>query len=170
VAVCHPTLFGNITLNHVLLFVSFYRLLGFGHIFFWYKEQSLTWSPKDSLMGNLSYVSLIPNGNSQQGGYHGQAEVRRACQTKTQYGASYDWILVVNADEFVWLGPNSTTVQDFVLKSPQILYYSFGKWQYSTNRAISIAKEKDAGFGLDNLPFTLGWHCYSNPNSDSCPD
>ncbi len=121
-------------------------------------------------MGNLSYVSLIPNGNSQQGGYHGQAEVRRACQTKTQYGASYDWILVVNADEFVWLGPNSTTVQDFVLKSPQILYYSFGKWQYSTNRAISIAKEKDAGFGLDNLPFTLGWHCYSNPNSDSCPD
>ena len=169
-AVCHPTLFGNITLNRVLSFVSFYRLLGFGHIFFWYEEESLSWSPKDALLGNLSYVTLTPNSQSQRGGYHGQAEVQRACRTEAQYGASFDWILVVDADEFLWLGPNSTTVQDFVRQSPHITYYSFGKWQYSANRAISIAEEKDAGFGLDNLPFTLGRYCYSNPNSDSCPD
>jgi hypothetical protein len=169
-AVCHPTLFGNITLNRVLSFVSFYRLLGFGHIFFWYEEESLAWSPNDSLLGNLSYVTLIPNSQSQRNGYHGQAEVQRACRTDTQYGASYDWILVVDADEFLWLGPNTTTVQDFVLQSPQITYYSFGKWQYSTNRAISIAEEEDAGFGLNNLPFTLGRYCYSEPNSRSCPD
>jgi hypothetical protein len=61
VAVCHPTLFGNITLNPVLLFVSFYCLLGFEHIFFWYKEESLAWSPKNSLLGNLSHVMLTPN-------------------------------------------------------------------------------------------------------------
>ena len=167
-AVCHPTLFGNITLNRVLSFVSFYRLLGFGRIFFWYEEDSLAWSPTQSL-GNLSYVTLTPNSHSQRGGYHGQGEVQRACRSEA-HGASYDWILVVDADEFLWLGPNFTTVQDFFLQNPLITYYSFGKWQYSTNRATSIAQEKDAGFGLDNLPFTLGRYCYSNPNADSCPD
>ncbi|KAL3815270.1 hypothetical protein ACHAXA_001882 [Cyclostephanos tholiformis] len=169
-AVCHPTLFGNITLNRILSFVSFYRLLGFGHIFFWYEEESLAWSPTSSFLGNLSYVTLSPNSHSQRGGYHGQNEVQHSCRTEAQFGASYDWVLVVDADEFLWLGPNVTTIQDFVVQTPHITYYSFGKWQYSTNRAISITEEDDAGFGLDNLPFTLGRYCYSRPNSYSCPD
>ena len=175
-AVCHPTLFGNISLHCVLSFVSYYSLLGFGHVFFWYEEDSLAWSPNMGVLGNLSYATLTPTSQAMPqggGGYHGQGEVQRACQRGVQYGALYDWILVVDADEYLWLGgSNTATIQDCVGQHPHITYYSFGKWQYSTNRATLLPNNtnKNAGFMLDAMPFTLGRYCYNNPNADSCPD
>jgi hypothetical protein len=38
-AVCHKTIYGDISLEKVLSFVSYYRLLGFDRIFLWYEPE-----------------------------------------------------------------------------------------------------------------------------------
>lgn len=170
-AVCHPTLFGNLTLARILSFASYYRLLGFDHLFFWYEAESLPWTASElQLLGNLSYVTVTRFPDSQTLNYHGQNEVQRACRKDPQYGASYDWLLVVDADEYLWLGPDLSTVQDFVLQHPSITYFSFGKWMYSTTLTSSLQANESSRFGVDIFPFTLGRYCYRGPSRKSCPD
>lgn len=67
----------------------------------WYEPETMSWSPTE--LGRLGNLSLTQN-HDYGGEYHGQVEVQRACRVDPQYGASYDWVLVVDADEYLWLG------------------------------------------------------------------
>jgi hypothetical protein len=58
VAVCHPTMFGEkISLDPFFAWVSYYRLLGFDHIFLWYEDYIAT-LPRFAEFQALPYVTL----------------------------------------------------------------------------------------------------------------
>eukprot|EP00804_Cyclotella_cryptica_P018775 CCRYP_007261-RA/>CCRYP_007261-RA protein AED:0.02 eAED:0.02 QI:111/1/1/1/0/0/2/938/388 len=174
-AVCHPTLFGTATPGRFLAFVSYYRLLGFDHIFAWYEPVSLNWTDYDyEQIRNLSsYVTLTEYKRTPNDGYVGQVQVAKTCRGEERFAKLYDWILAVDADEFLWLGQNRT-IKEFLSQNPSIRYFSFGKWQYGSIPTINL--KEDSGFGLDQFPFTPKTYCYQPPPSsrtdrwDYCPD
>lgn len=171
-AICHPTLFGNISLHRTFSFVSYYRLLGFEHFFFWYEPETLAWSASEiRRFENLPYVTLTKYDatNYDDIPYHGQAIVQKQCLGDPKYAALFDWVLAADVDEFLWLGPNVGTVQDFVRQQPNITYYSFGKWQYATKVSSPPRKSGNFAFGLESFPFTPGRYCYKDPEAESCP-
>ncbi|KAL7479464.1 hypothetical protein ACHAW6_005206 [Cyclotella cf. meneghiniana] len=163
-AVCHPTLFGTAKPRRFLAFVSYYRLLGFDHIFAWYEPGSLNWTDYDyEQVRNLSsYVTLTEYQKTPNDGYHGQLQVAKACRGEERFAKLYDWILAVDMDEFLWFDQNKT-IKEFLSQNPSIAYYSFGKWQYGTIPTVPL--KHDSGFGLDQFPFTPKTYCYQHPPS-----
>jgi Glycosyltransferase family 92 len=199
-AVCHPTLFGNVSISRILSFVSYYRLLGFGHIFLWIDRSSVTWtSTQYQQLEDLMYVTLTdyvtsPNNTSMTNhesssekmgndkSYHGQTTVQYLCRSHPDYAANYDWNLVVDADEYLWLGHNHQTIQGFMdryNKNNQYTYISFGKWQYSPVNILSSINdahnEYDNSsidtvvnhFGIERYAFTPKLYCYNDVNNDA---
>jgi hypothetical protein len=92
VAICHPTIFINKTstneaksvfLRRFLNFVSYHRLLGFEHFFFWY-EANIAELPLFDTLRALPYVTMTeyiaPKGHLVYGkAYHGQLLVQELC-------------------------------------------------------------------------------------------
>jgi hypothetical protein len=144
-AVCHPTIFippptklamnnatrtknkekknhdnndSNMMLQRFLVFASYYRLLGFEHLFFWY-EGPVAKLPYFDQLAALPYVTLteyrqIRHNTKNQlrtGGdeYHGQGNVADLCLQDERFGRLYDWVLSVDADEYLWLAPQRST-------------------------------------------------------------
>jgi hypothetical protein len=142
-AVCHPTIFippsakslvlldnnnnattterihddndNNMMLQRFLAFASYYRLLGFEHLFFWY-ERSVAKLPYFDQFAALPYVTLTEYREQRRskirtGGddYHGQGTVADLCLQDERYARLYDWVLSVDADEYLWLAPLLTT-------------------------------------------------------------
>lgn len=173
-AVCHPTIHGNVTsMDRFFGFVSYYRLLGFDHVFMWYLKESISTTPEVwhdfNRLANLSYVTMTEFENDDNNTkYYGQREVQTACLSEPHFAGSYDWALVVDADEFLWFHQNMT-VKDF-LSRQNYTYYSFGKWQYSRQSAVALPETEDAGFGLDRYAFTPGFYCYLERGNQYCPD
>ena len=175
-AVCHPTIHGKLnSMGRFLAFVSYYRLLGFDHVFLWYEKESITrGSPSVwegfNILANLSYVTMtefVDDGRNAV--YHGQGYVQVDCFSKPEFGASFDWVLVADADEFLWFDQN-VTIKEFVSQNKNYTYISLGKWQYSFKTAIPLPDTEDAGFGLDRYPFTPGLYCYLGVGKEYCPD
>jgi hypothetical protein len=134
VAVCHPTIFippnklddDNATntsnnkqdakmLQRFLAFASYYRLLGFDHLFFWYERPVSTLSYFDQLAA-LPYVTMteyrdVRSQRKAGNDYHGQGNVEDLCLQDERFARLYDWVLNVDADEYLWLAPSSTTIE-----------------------------------------------------------
>ena len=105
--------------------------------------------------------------------YWGQTWVAELCRGEERYAKNYDWVLAIDADEFLWFDRNWTAKEFIMSQDPSIGYYSFGKWQYGT--AVSTNVKQDSGFGLDRFSFTPRLYCYAfggkGPNRwDNCPD
>ena len=186
-AICHPTIHGKITsMDRFFAFVSYYRLLGFDHIFMWYKKESLNNLWEDFVrLSNLSYVTMTEfvvdddDGGGDKSGrrnkdelkYHGQSQVQKACIDQPEFGLLYDWVAILDADEFLWFDED-ITIKEFLIKNNNYTYFSFGKWQYGRQSAISSLSQ-DSGFGLDRYPFTPGLYCYMGGkygmNKEYCP-
>ena len=160
-AVCHPTIHsettrGNLTsMEKFLVFVSYYRLLGFDHIFLWYLPGIQYIDGFDTLQA-LPYVTITehdPSLSQQKETYFGQGKVMAACLREEQYAHSYDWVLSIDADEYLWLNPQfsnqtaspqsgTTTnsserpmlnVKDWLTSNgfDRYHYLSFGKYMYT---------------------------------------
>jgi hypothetical protein len=98
-AICHRTLHGNINMQKVFSFVSSYRLLGFDHIFFWYRPH-IALSPRFDELKALPYVTLTEYTG---GGEHdGQFVVEEACLSQAKFAANYTWALSIDLDEYLW--------------------------------------------------------------------
>ena len=174
-AVCHPTIHGNITsMERFFAFVSYYRLLGFDHVFMWYLKDSVTtsstvWEDFNRL-ANLSYVTMtefVDGGRNVK--YYGQSEVPTVCVSRPEFASLYNWTIVVDADEYLWF-KTKLTIKTF-LSQHNYTYYSFAKWQYSPRAAISLSEHEDSGFGLDRYAFTPGMYCYQGLGKETyCPD
>jgi len=145
-AVCHRTLFGsNITLDPLFAFVSYYRLLGFDHIFFWYRPHVAN-VPRFEELIRLPYVTLTEHTGG--GRNEGQLEVEKECLSNSTYAADYNWALTVDADEFLWFNSH-VSVKDFLSGyDSNYTFLSFGKWMYTTMHRVRL--KEDSGFGLDS--------------------
>lgn len=161
-AICHPTLHGNPSVLRILTFISYHRLLGFDHIFFWYEGNAV-----DPLhFQHLPYVSFkkvsTKTANSY---YHGQFEVMTECMTKEAVG--YDWAMTLDADEYLWFN-EQISLKDFLLKHSNYTYLSFGKFIYTTMHYYNTTQNK-TGFQLEQYPFTAGSYCFPRYGHSYCP-
>ena len=165
-AICHPTLFGkNIHLARLFAFCSYYRLLGFDHVFFWHTPEIRTLAYFDELQ-SLPYVTLTEYIPKQDEKYYGQRQVMEMCLNDPQYAASYDWALSIDADEYLWFR-DKMSVKTFVRQRPQYNYFSFGKWSYTQMHAVLV--NNDSGFDLDHWAFTGGSFCNREYGNTKCP-
>ncbi|KAL7559556.1 hypothetical protein ACA910_009957 [Epithemia clementina (nom. ined.)] len=153
-AVCHPTIHGNLSsLEQFLIFVSYYRLLGFDHVFLWYLPH-IAHVPGFDPLASLPYVTLTEYHHSDYDYYHGQYVAMQECLNNTQFARLYDWALMVDADEFLWLNntsnrnnnnsssnssSNNQTSRNIIKTwmvdngyHPLYHYLSFGKYMYTT--------------------------------------
>jgi len=160
-AVCHRTLFGSsITLDPLFAFVSYYRLLGFDHIFFWYRPDIASVSRFDEL-NSLPYVTLTEYTGG--GREEGQLVVEAECLSNSTYAADYTWALPIDADEFLWFNSHMS-IKDFLsIYNSSYDFLSFGKWMYTILHGVRL--KKDSGFGLDTFAFTAKSHCSHNFSS-----
>jgi len=166
-AVCHRTLFGdnNVHLDPLFAFVSYYRLLGFDHIFFWYRP-NIANLPHFVELRNLPYVTMTEYTGG--GVEHGQAIVEEQCMSNASFAASYDWTLVIDADEYLWFH-TSMSIKDFLaIYHSNYTFLSFGKWMYTMQHAVKDDVQ-DSGFGLDSLAFTAKSHCMRYTNQQHIP-
>jgi hypothetical protein len=164
-AVCHRTLYGNLTVSKVFSFVSYYRLLGFDHIFFWYRPHIALSQRFDELKA-LPYVTLTEYTG---GGEHdGQFVVEHACLSQAKFAANYTWALSIDLDEYLWYrwrGPIYTFVHYLLA---DFHYVSIGKHIYTQRHAVALERN-DSGFGLDRYAFTAGPYCYEYTEEYWCP-
>jgi hypothetical protein len=102
VAICHPTLFvtedGTFRLDRIFGFVSYYRLLGFDHVFLWYEQNILNSTGVSAkqweTLLSLPYVTMslyTPTGSKEEREYHGQSLVQTMCREERRFAGLYDW-------------------------------------------------------------------------------
>jgi Glycosyl transferase family 2 len=180
VAVCHPTMFGDIVLDTHFAWVSYYRLLGFDHIFLWY-EGNISKLPRFDELAALPYVTLtLRNNSGSKEVYHGQSRVEKECFAMANH-SRFDWALAIDVDEYIWF-QKPQSIQNFLAhyESQGYTYISLGKHHYSTRhvyngtmtttaRQQEEAAPADAGFGLEQYPYTPGPYCYGNRGNSKCP-
>jgi Glycosyltransferase family 92 len=178
VAVCHPTMFGDLLLDTHFAWVSYYRLLGFDHIFLWY-EENISKLPRFDELAALPYVTLTLHNYSDTTGikevYHGQTTVEKECFTMANH-SNFDWALPIDVDEYIWF-QKPQSIQDFLTHYEQqgLAYISLGKHHYSTRHVYRSPDDDedddaDAGFGLEQYPYTPGTYCNRNPGNFICPN
>jgi len=150
-AVCHRTLFGNISLDPIFAFVSYYRLLGFDHVFFWYRPE-VAKLQRFQQLHDLPYVTMTQYDGG--GREHGQEIVHHLCLKNDTYAGTYDWALIIDIDEYLWF-KKKQSIKSFILEYQLIrnkTYISFGKWMYTVKHSTTTL---DSGFGLDEYPYTV---------------
>jgi hypothetical protein len=166
-AICHRTLFGNATIPKIFSFVSYYRLLGFDHIFFWYRP-NITQVPHFDELNALPYVTMTEYTGTPGKRTHGQVEVEHECLSQAKFAANYTWALPVDMDEYLWYN-RSEPIYEFVHRLGDLHYVSLGKYMYTHRHAVALERN-DSGFCLDRYAFTAGPYCYrKRPKDDICP-
>jgi hypothetical protein len=164
-AVCHRPLFGNVTLNRMFPFVSYYRLMGFDHVFLWYQPH-VAGTPRFEELAALPYVTMTEYaGDAPEFGQH---VAEQACMGQPEFAANYTWALPIDVDEYLWLD-KPESIQSFLARKANDLHYiSIGKRMYTHQYSVE-ATTPDSGFGLDRFSYTAGDYCYQNPIKRTCP-
>jgi hypothetical protein len=115
-------------MQKVLSFVSYYRLLGFDHIYFWYRPD-IALRPRFDQLKALPYVTLTEYAG---GGEHdGQFVVEHACLSQAKFATNYTWALTIDLDEYLWYswrGPIYTFIAHILAN---FHYVSIGKYMYT---------------------------------------
>jgi hypothetical protein len=163
-AICHPTLHDEPDLERVLHFCSYYKKLGFDHLFLWYLPH-IAVQPMFNELAALPYVTLTlfdPTG--QDAVYFGQGTVEKQCMS--ELARNYTWTLVIDADEYLWFA-EQMDVKEFLERHVNYTYLSFGKWMYTPRYKVAPNEEPLFG-GLNYYAFTGRSYCYTG-GSDECP-
>jgi hypothetical protein len=164
-AICHRTLHGNLNMDKVFSFVSYYRLLGFDHIFFWYRP-GIAELPRFDELQALPYVTLTEY--TGQGVHHGQTVVESKCLTRPEFAANYTWAFPIDLDEYLWYTWREPIYNYIVNRLANLSYVSIGKYMYTQRHAVTLERN-DSGFGLDRFAFTAGSYCYGFAGMYACP-
>jgi hypothetical protein len=96
-AVCHPTLHGRPDLQRVIHWATYYRAIGFDHLFLWHNPDVQELPHFDELAA-LPFVTLDVANDTVES-YYGQHRVERECFTFL--ARNYTWALAVDADEYL---------------------------------------------------------------------
>jgi hypothetical protein len=85
--------------------MSYYRLLGCDHIFFWYCPD-IAQRPYFDELKSLPYLTLTEYTGPAHW-LHGQVEVEHECLSQAKFAANYTWALPVDLDEYLWYNNNN---------------------------------------------------------------
>lgn len=167
VAICFKTLFGSIDLGIVLQWAAYNRLLGFDHIFMWYRPEMVNNSRFNELQ-SLPYVTLTLNTKGNRKNYYNQWWTEEICNQDDQFAGKYDYALHADIDEYLWF-PSKIGVKEFLLQHSELNYMSFGKRMYTLdhspeipssleNHQIDMSMSDD--FAVSKYPFYIESFCY----------
>jgi hypothetical protein len=167
-AICHRTLFGNFNMRKIFNWVSYYRLLGFDHIFMWYRPEIAQLPYFDELEA-LPYVTLTEYTGPANRRNDGQADVEHACLSEAKFAANYTWAFPIDIDEYLWYNHREPIYEYVVNRLGDLHYVSLGKYMYTRKHVVALERN-DSGFCLDRYAFTAGPYCYKKiPKDDVCP-
>ena len=171
-AICHKTLFGEIDLWTVIDWAVYHRLLGFDKIVISYTADMIRREGFD-LLQSLPFVNLILNVQGYQavdrvGHFVDQNETVRKNKLSqqdmivkclTEDAKDYDWVLLSDADEYLWFN-KTIGVKDFLSTfDPNVTYLSFGKEMYTISYTVESAQHRRGPFFLEEYPFFTGKFC-----------
>jgi hypothetical protein len=176
-ALCCKAMFGNVDLSRVALWVAYYRLLGFDHVFLFHQDIVADYPGFDKLK-SLPYLTLTPikgkmvelrqmRQNSTNGtsipywrfeGAENQHALEKKCFNK--HAKDYDWAMIADVDEYLSFN-EEMGVKDFIAKytDDSTKSLGFGKKMFTLTARVD---KVDSGFGLDTYPFTAGIYCRIN--------
>jgi hypothetical protein len=167
VAICFKTLFGNIDLGTVLQWAAYNRLLGFDHIFMWYRPEMVNNSRFNELQ-SLPYVTLTLNTKGNRKNYFNQWWTEETCNQDDKFAGKFDYALHADIDEYLWL-PRKISVKEFLLQHSELSYLSFGKRMYTLDHSPEIAASLENyqidmsvsdEFTVSRYPFYIESFCY----------
>lgn len=177
VALCHRTLFGNISMQKLRDWAAYHRRLGFDHVYLWYRPDVAMLPRWDDLIeSQKEWITTSEYRGS--GAKHGQARTELECLHST--AKHYDWVLIADADEYLWWNRSyvssssgggsgrdrsRTNVKDFVesairqketyrkgnghtnSSNSDVSYVTLGKHMYTSKFAVATGEEEFAGNG-----------------------
>lgn len=149
IALCHKSLFGDISIWMVLDWVAYHRLFGFDRIFLSYIPgieriagfQELLSLPYVTMFENTEGTVILANdvrpGYQRLGGSQPQMDLEARCLDHD--AKDYDWVFLSDADEYLWFARN-VSVKEFVYEYDQkgYDYLSFGKFMYTMKHRLAI--------------------------------
>jgi hypothetical protein len=149
-AVCFKTLFGDIDLGIVLQWVAYNRLMGFDHVFMFYRPE-MTSNPRFAELASLPYVTLTENTEGKRQGDYNQWKTEIMCLSEKRFAADYDWAMLADIDEFLWF-PERHGIKPFLAQQQarNLTYLSFGKQMYTMNHRVDFAAQ-EYEIGVDDL-------------------
>jgi hypothetical protein len=174
-ALCCKAMFGSVDLTRVALWVAYYRLLGFDHVFLFHQDIVAKYPGFDKLK-RLPYLTLTPikgkmvefreksqkSTNSTSIPYwrfEGHTANQNALEIKcfNKHAKNYGWAMIADIDEYLSFN-EEMGVKDFIAKctDDSIKSLGFGKKMYTLTARVD---KVDSGFGLDVYPFTPGIYC-----------
>ena len=176
VAICFKTLFGEIDLGIVLQWAAYNRLLGFDHIFMWYRPEMMNNTRFEELK-SLPYVTLTENTGGRRDNYYRQWWTEETCNRDDQFAGKYDYALHADIDEYLWF-PKQMGIKEFLMQNPNLNYLSFSKRMYTldhqsaidaplTNHVIDMKQSIE--FSVSKYPFYIENFCYATGNRRGDP-
>lgn len=162
-AICYKTLFGDIDLKVVIQWAAYNRLLGFDHIYFFYRPE-MTTRPFFEELRELPYVTLTKHEGGTREDYYNQFGTEVACLKRKRFGGKYDWVFLADTDEFLWF-QEKMGIKEFLHRNWHLNYLSFGKRMYTLDHSLEVSGETRISmpnheFGVSQYPFHVGNFCY----------
>lgn len=137
-------------------------------------------APRFDELHSLPYVTLTEYAQGSRKTYYNQRFTEFMCLSEPQYAAGYDWVMLADIDEYLWLPKKHDGIKA-LLEEQQALnmtYVSFGKHMYtldhrtdeaSINRQIDT-RTQDPPFPLSKYPFYMKYFCYGKKKGEpNCP-
>jgi hypothetical protein len=176
VAICFKTLFGDIDLGIVLQWAAYNRLLGFDHIYMWYRPEMVN-AARFTELQSLPYITLTLNTQGRRKNYYNQWWTEETCNRDDQFAGKYDYAMHADIDEYLWF-PNQIGIKEYLLQHSTLNYLSFGKRMYTLDHRPDIdaslesyvldMNQRDA-FAVDKYPFYIENFCYASGDRQGDP-
>jgi len=175
-AVCFKTLFGDIDLGIVLQWAAYNRLLGFDHIFMFYRPEVTSLERFDELQ-SLPYLTLTEQTGGTRKSYYDQWRTEKMCLNKPEFAANFDWAMVADIDEYLKFS-HPMGVKQFLQQNDHLTYLSLGKYMYSLDHRVDaelknhkIDTSSNDHFAVSRYPFYMKHYCYHHRRKSKaiCP-
>jgi len=163
-AVCFKTLFGDIDLGIVLQWAAYNRLLGFDHIFMFYRPEVMD-HPRFDELRSLPFATLTEQREGNRENYYDQWRTEKMCLTRPEFAANYDWAMVADIDEYLQFN-HHFGIKQFLQQYDNLHYLSFGKYMYSLDHRTdeelhshTIDTSHNDHFAVSKYPFNMKHYC-----------
>lgn len=164
-AVCFKTLFGDIDLGTVLQWAAYNRLLGFDHIFMFYRPEVMD-HPRFEELNSLPFVTLTENRKGNRENYYDQWRTEKKCLNRSEFAANYDWAMVADIDEYLQFSKHFG-IKQFLQRYDNLHYLSLGKYMYSLDHRTDVGlhnhkidTSRNDHFAVSKYPFNMKHYCY----------
>jgi hypothetical protein len=153
--------------------------MGFDHVFMFYRPEMIKVS-RFAELKSLPYVTLTQYTRGERKNYYNQRQTETLCLSEQKYAGSYDWAMIADIDEYLWLPEEYDGVKAFLQQqeAQNMTYVSLGKHMYTLDHRTDVAASnykldslaKDPPFAFSRYPFYMNYFCYGKRKGNAiCP-